>query len=115
VPKTSRQEELFYKDNGSPQSAANVNFNLNLLDNLVAAGKPVIAVEYVTGSAKVTSVESKAPAAGIGYYIANPNLELNGVDTEGFTGGSLPPPSPAPVIIDVLDVPAWACLGRTAW
>ena len=79
------QEELFYKDNGSPQSAAETNYNLNLLDNLVAAGKPVVAVEYISAAAAVADIEAKAANAGIGYYIANPDLNLDGVDTEGFT------------------------------
>jgi uncharacterized protein (TIGR01370 family) len=80
------EEELFYQDNGSPQSKADVDFNLNLLDNITAAGKPVVAVEYVTGAATVAAVHADADAAGIGSYIANPNLELDGVDTEGFAG-----------------------------
>jgi cysteinyl-tRNA synthetase, unknown class len=82
------EEELFYKDSGSPQSSADVSYNLNLLNNLVTAGKDVIAIEYVTGSATVKDVQAKAAAAGIGSYVANPDLELNGVDTEGFA--SLP-------------------------
>lgn len=86
----SLEEELFYQDNGSTQRAADVQFNLDLLHKLTAAGKPVIAVEYVTGSAKVQDVHNKAAAAGIGSYVAKPDLELNGVDTEGFAG--LPPP-----------------------
>ena len=109
------EEELFYQDNGSPQSAADVNYNLNLLDNLIAAGKPVIAVEYVTGAATVASVESKAAAAGIGYYIANPNLELNGVDTEGFTTASPPPPSSTPPVVTAIqESPAWADIGASS-
>jgi hypothetical protein len=67
----------------------------------------VIAVEYVTGSATVKDVQTKAAAAGIGSYIANPNLELNGVDTEGFAtlpssgsgSGSVSPPSTGPQLI----------------
>jgi cysteinyl-tRNA synthetase, unknown class len=94
------EEELFYQDNGSPQSSADVSYNLNLLNNLVKAGKDVIAVEYVTGSATVKDVQTKAAAAGIGSYIANPNLELIGVDNEGFatlpssgSGSGSPPPT----------------------
>jgi hypothetical protein len=51
---------------------------------LVNAGKPIIAVEYVTGAAEVADVQAKAAAAGIGSYVANPDLNLDGVDTEGF-------------------------------
>jgi cysteinyl-tRNA synthetase, unknown class len=89
------EEELFYQDNGSPEPSSDVSDNLKLLDNLVNAGKPVVAVEYVTGAATVAAVQAKAAAAGIGYYIASPNLQLDGVDTEGFAGMSPPaPPSP---------------------
>jgi cysteinyl-tRNA synthetase, unknown class len=96
------EEELFYKDNGTAQTTANVNYNLNLLDNLLAAGKPVVAIEYVTGASTVAAVQTKAAAAGIGSYVANPNLALNGVDTEGFA--TLPPttdPTPEPPIVGV--------------
>jgi cysteinyl-tRNA synthetase len=88
------EEELFYQDNGTPQSTASVNYTLNLLDNLVAAGKPVITIEYVTGATAVGDVQAKAAAAGIGSYVADPNLALSGVDTEGFA--TLPPPSGGP-------------------
>jgi uncharacterized protein (TIGR01370 family) len=105
------EEELFYKNNGSPQSSANVNYNLNLLDNLVAAGKPVVAIEYISGAAKVADVEAKAAAAGIGYYVANPNLDLVGVDTEGFTAYT----PPAPIVVTAIsDVPVWDDLGKGA-
>src|SRR6185437_14009435 len=67
------EEELFYQDSGAPQSAADVKYNLNLLENLVAAGKSVVAIEYISAAAAVTSVKAQAAAAGIGYYIANPN------------------------------------------
>ena len=85
------EEELFYQDSGAPQPAADVNYNLSLLHNVTAAGKSVVAIEYVTGGTKVGDVHAKAAAAGVGSYIANPNLELNGVDTEGFA--SLAPPT----------------------
>jgi cysteinyl-tRNA synthetase len=97
------EEELFYKDNGTPQTTASVNYNLNLLDNLVAAGKPVITVEYVTGTTAVANVQAEAAAAGIGSYVANPNLALSAVDTEGFA--TLPPPtypSPQPPAVGVI-------------
>jgi cysteinyl-tRNA synthetase len=110
------EEELFYHDNGSPVSAADTNYNLNLLDNLVVAGKPVVAIEYITGAAKVADVEAKAAAAGIGYYVANPNLELQGVDTEGFATSAPPPPPPSsgPKVTTVSASPVWADLGTGA-
>jgi cysteinyl-tRNA synthetase, unknown class len=82
------EEQLFYQDATHAQSSADVSYNLALLDNLVKAGKPVVAVEYVSGASEVSSVETQAKADGVGYYIANPNLELDGVDTQGFTSGS---------------------------
>ncbi|MGE0418515.1 MAG: endo alpha-1,4 polygalactosaminidase [Acetobacteraceae bacterium] len=87
------EEELFYKTNGSPQRQADVNYNLNLLNKLLVAGKPVVAIEYVSGAAVVADVHAKAAAAGVGSYVAD--LELNGIDTEGFTttsggGGGTP-------------------------
>ena len=78
------EEQLFYQNSSTPQSKANVDYNLNLLDHLIAAGKPVIAVEYVSGAATIAAVQADAAAAGVGYYIADPNLQLNGVDTAGF-------------------------------
>lgn len=77
----------------------------------MAAGKSVVAIEYVSAAAAVTSVEAQAAAAGIGYYIANPNLQLNGVDTQGFTTGSTTPPPTAPVVTAVQVAPSWADLG----
>jgi cysteinyl-tRNA synthetase, unknown class len=82
------EEQLFYQDATHAQSSADVSYNLALLDNLVKAGKPVVAVEYVSGASEVSSVETQAKADGVGYYIANPSLELDGVDTQGFTSGS---------------------------
>jgi cysteinyl-tRNA synthetase, unknown class len=82
------EEQLFYQDATQAQSSADVNYNLALLDNLVKAGKPVVAVEYVSATSAVSSVETQAKAHGVGYYIANPDLELDGVDTQGFPSGS---------------------------
>ena len=92
------EEGLFYKDNGFPQLTADINYNLVLLNNLVAAGKPIIAIEYVTDAATVAAVQAKAAADGIGSYIANPNRALNGVDTEGFATLGTPPPPPTDVL-----------------
>ncbi len=82
------EEQLFYQNATKAQSSADVNYNLALLDNLVKAGKPVVAVEYVSGASEVSSVETQAKADGVGYYIADPNLQLDGVDTQGFTTGT---------------------------
>ena len=92
------EEQLFYQDATHAQSSADVNYNLALLDNLVKAGKPVVAVEYVSGASQVASVEAQAKADGVGYYIANPDLQLNGVDTQGFTSGSGSTPGAPPTV-----------------
>jgi cysteinyl-tRNA synthetase, unknown class len=96
------EEQLFYQNATEAQSSANVNYNLALLDNLVDAGKPVVAVEYVSGASEVSSVETHAKADGVGYYIANPNLQLDGVDTQGFIpgagAGSGSTPQTAPIV-----------------
>lgn len=115
------EEELFYQDSGVPQAAADTSYNLGLLQNLLAAGKSVIAIEYVSGAAKVADVQAKAAAAGIGSYIANPNLALNGVDTEGFATlpkpAQRPAPDPtpldttAPTVVGVTAVPSYDDLG----
>jgi uncharacterized protein (TIGR01370 family) len=92
------EEELFYQDSGSPQPTADTKYNLNLLDNLLSAGKPVVAIEYISGAATIADVHAKAAAAGVGSYIANPNLELNGIDMDGVLPGqtiqdpAIPPP-----------------------
>jgi len=114
------EEELFYQDSGAPQPASETSYNLGLLHNLVAAGKSVVAIEYVTGAAKVADVQAKAAAAGIGSYIASPNLELDGVDKEGFATLSNPttptPPSTpidttAPTVVGIAAAPNYADLG----
>jgi uncharacterized protein (TIGR01370 family) len=94
------EEELFYQDNGSPQRTADTNYNLNLLGKLVSAGKPVVAIEYVSGAATIADIHAKAAAAGVGSYIANPDLELNGIDMDGVLPGQTIPVNitPPPVI-----------------
>ncbi len=72
---------------------------------MLAAGKPVIAVEYVSGAKEVANVEAEAAAAGVWYYIANPNFNLDGVDTEGFTSLT------GAVVTSADATPAWADLG----
>ena len=82
------EEQLFYENAITPQSVADVSYNINMLHNVLAAGKPVIDIEYVTGAAQVASVKSRAAAAGVGYYIADPDFNLDGADAEGF---AIPP------------------------
>ena len=84
------EEQLFYQTATRASAPADVSYNVSYLDNLVNAGKPVVTIEYISAASEVSSVEAQAKAAGLGYYIANPNLELNGVDTQGFPSGSQP-------------------------
>ena len=86
------EEQLYYQSATKATSSADLSYNVSLLDNVTKAGKPVVAIEYISGAAQVASVESQAAANGFGYYIANPNLDLVGVDTQGFAG--LTPPTP---------------------
>jgi uncharacterized protein (TIGR01370 family) len=78
------EEQLFYQTATQPTKPADLSYNLAYLDDLVKAGKPVVAIEYVSGASEVSSVETQAKADGLGYYIANPNQQLNGVDTQGL-------------------------------
>jgi len=80
------EEQLFYQTPTQATDSADLNYNVALLDNITKAGKPVVAIEYVSAASAVSKVEAKAKADGLGYYIANPNLALNGVDTQGFAG-----------------------------
>ena len=82
------EEQLFYQNATKATGAADLAFNVNLLDNVTKAGKSVVAIEYVSSASAVSSVETQAAADGFGYYIANPNLNLDGVDTQGLTGTS---------------------------
>ena len=81
------EEQLFYQSATNPASASDVKYNVALLDNVTKAGKAVVATEYVSSATAVASVETQAAADGFGYYIANPNEQLDGVDTQGFASG----------------------------
>jgi cysteinyl-tRNA synthetase, unknown class len=81
----SFEEELFYTDSGHKQSAADVNYNLQYLDKVTAAGKPVVAIEYVSGAAQIADVHAQAAQDGIGSYVGH--LDLNGIDTDGILPG----------------------------
>lgn len=77
------KEEVFYS-NGNLQTFNNYDFTAQNLQKAVSTGRPAIAIEYITGATKVANVKSLCAGYGIGYYIANPNLDLIGVDSEGF-------------------------------
>ncbi len=81
------EEELFYSG-GAKNTTADINWNVGYLKQLVAAGKPVVDVEYLKDAAttKIANVKTWDAQDGFGYYIAKPNLELSGVDTIGWSG-----------------------------
>jgi endo-alpha-1,4-polygalactosaminidase (GH114 family) len=68
------------------ENSANRLYEKAMLDNCKNGGKPVVLIEYVTGTSDVSDVKTTCASWGYGYYIANPNLNLSGVDTEGWTG-----------------------------
>ena len=78
------EEQLFYQTATTASASADLSSNLAYLEDLVKAGKPVVAIEYVSGASQIASVEAQAKADGLGYYIANPNLALDGVDVGIF-------------------------------
>ncbi len=91
------KENLFYKDDGSLESTTVTNWSLNLLNKALAAGKDVVAIEYVAGNAaKVADAQAKAAAAGVGVYTAN--LDLSGVNYSGVLPGQTLEPS-GPVVL----------------
>ncbi len=101
------EEQLFYQN--ATQATSLRGFELQHLaaGNVTKAGKPVVAIEYISGAAQVANVEIQAKADGFGYYIANPNLALNGVDTQGFAGLTPPPPTP-PTAVPVVAIASTA-------
>lgn len=92
------EEQLFYQTPTQATGSADLNYNVALLDNVTKAGKPVVAIEYISGASQVANVEAKSKADGFGYYIANPNLGLNGVDTQGFAGMTAPAAAPTVLV-----------------
>ncbi|AWN42119.1 endo alpha-1,4 polygalactosaminidase [Methylobacterium durans] len=97
------KENLYYTDSGQKQPADETVYSLDLMNKMVAAGKDVIAIEYVSGSEKVADVHAQADRDGLGSYVAH--LDLDGIDYEGVRpgdGAGIPatpaePVAPAPV------------------
>lgn len=81
------KENLFYTDSGTLQPASETKASLELLQSAIDAGKDVIAIEYVSSTAKVTDVIAKAGANGIGYYTAD--IELDGISYTGLLPGQI--------------------------
>jgi cysteinyl-tRNA synthetase len=103
------KEDLYYTDSGSKQPLSETQASLELLQPMIAAGKDVIAIEYVSTAAKVADVEAQAAHDGLGYYTADINLDgvsytgvLPGQTIHDDWGTTTPPatttsPPPAPV------------------
>jgi cysteinyl-tRNA synthetase len=79
------KEELYYTDSGKKQPAAETQYTLENLQKAVAAGKPVVAIEYVNGATKIADVHTQAAHDGLGSYVGQ--LELNGIDYDGVLPG----------------------------
>jgi cysteinyl-tRNA synthetase len=79
------KEEVYYTDSGSKQPASEVQYTIANLQKAVAAGKPVVTIEYVTGATKIADVHAQAARDGIGSYVGD--LDLNGVDYDGVLPG----------------------------
>ena len=107
------KENLYYTDSGSKQPLSETQWSLDLMKPMLAAGKDVIAIEYVSTATKVADVQAQAAHDGLGYYTADINLNgvsLTGVQpgqvihddwsglTDTTTSGTeiLPPPPPLP-------------------
>ena len=79
------KEEVYYTDHGTKQPVSETQYTLQNLDKAIAAGKPVVAIEYVTGATKIADIHTQAAHDGLGSYIGN--LDLNGIDTDGILPG----------------------------
>jgi cysteinyl-tRNA synthetase len=79
------KEEVYYTDHGTKQPASETQFTLDNLHIATAAGKPVVAVEYVSGATQIADVQAQAAHDGLGSYIGQ--LDLNGIDTAGILPG----------------------------
>ncbi len=113
------KENLYYSDSGSKQSFSETQWSLDLLERMIAAGKDVIAIEYVSTAAKIADVQAQAARDGLGYYTADINLE--GVSLSGVLPGQVihddwsglnaapPPPTvitPPPPPMEITPLPA---------
>jgi uncharacterized protein (TIGR01370 family) len=79
------KENVYYTDGGEKQSAAWTAATVDQLHVAVAAGKDVVAVEYVSGADKVADVQAQAGQDGFGSYVAH--LNLDDIDYEGVLPG----------------------------
>ncbi|MEK9281581.1 MULTISPECIES: endo alpha-1,4 polygalactosaminidase [unclassified Bradyrhizobium] len=79
------KEEVYYTDSGKKQPLAETQYTLENLQKAVDAGKPVVAIEYVSGASKIADVHTKASHDGIGSYVAH--LDLDGIDYDGVLPG----------------------------
>src|ERR1700694_4870332 len=79
------KENVFYTDSGQKQPASETQYTLQNLDKAIAAGKPVVAVEYVSGAANIADVHAQAAHDNVGSYVGH--LDLNGIDYDGVLPG----------------------------
>lgn len=102
------KENLYYTDSGSKQPLSETQASLDLLNRMIAAGKDVIAIEYVSSAAAIADVQARAAHDGLGYYTAD--IDLDGISYTGVLPGQyihadwgttstapLPPPPTAPI------------------
>jgi uncharacterized protein (TIGR01370 family) len=83
------KEECFYSnlpdfpsfqiDSGYMYTVGNINLARSVKPTL-----PIAVVEYVSGSTAINDVKTKCAAQNYGWYIAAPNGQLGGIDTDGF-------------------------------
>ena len=101
------KENLYYDDGGAKQPVADTQWSLAEMQRMIAAGKDVIAIEYVATATKIADVQTQATRDGIGYYTADINLDgisYTGVlpgqimhdDWSGAVTSPSPPPPPPP-------------------
>ena len=81
------KEDLYYTDSGAKQPLSETQASLQLLKPMLDAGKPVIAIEYVSSATKVSDVEAQAAHDGVGYYTAD--INLNGISYTGVQPGQV--------------------------
>jgi cysteinyl-tRNA synthetase, unknown class len=79
------KENLYYSDSGAKQPLSETQASLQMLNKMIAAGKDVIAIEYVSSQTAVADVEAQAAHDGLGYYTAD--IDLNGISYTGVLPG----------------------------
>ncbi len=81
------KENLYYTDGGVKQPGDETQWSLDLMHRMLAAGKDVIAIEYVAAAAQVADVQAQAAHDGLGYYTAD--IDLDGISFTGVLPGQI--------------------------